>query len=232
MTVPVIDPRRLAIVVPCCDRPDLSPRNTVDNILRGGFTSLGLHLSFEPGCEWRGQDWPAGCMMSRHAFKFGLMLHFWYCWKWIYETTNAEYLMLVENDVRFCPSAASRLKELMDAEAGNQLGFISLFTPATSTYTNNPEANSAHRTSLWVDQRAGYHASAGQCMCIRRDVLGAMMAKGDFLAIDWYIGRYCKDNDLPCWHAYPSMAEHVADYSARVGGIWKDHKGLNYDDNA
>lgn len=215
----------IAIVVPCCPRPEITLADTVENILHGGFEAKQLHISCEPGCYWVlprcGSVW-----LHRNEFCYGPMLHFRFCWQWIYEKTDAEYLMLVENDVLFCSTAAEQLQFIIEREKNNPLGFISLFTPKSVAYPTPPVILG----DPWVDIRAGYYATAGQCMCIRRELLRTLMSDTAFVPIDWYIGRYCKNNNLPCWHAVPSQAEHIAEFSAIKGATWNVHKGLNYKD--
>ncbi|MES2789456.1 MAG: hypothetical protein V4719_07530 [Planctomycetota bacterium] len=218
----------LSIVVPCCPRPGLTLTDTINNIRHGGFREL--HLSLEPDCTWA-ETAPDdfGLCVRQNDFKYGFLTHGMICWKWIYETTESDYLMMVENDVRFAHSAASRLHTLFNREAERSLGFISLFTPDMTTYS---QVHPSQIVDGWADQRVGYGAEAGQCICLRREILGRMIRNFDFLPVDWYIGRYCKDNDLPCWHAYPSMAEHISEFSVRQGTAWIAHKGLNYKDEA
>ena len=220
----------VSIAVPCVTRAGITLNDTVTNIMRGGFSYL--HLSMEPGFD--NQDLarlknttPDIAHAHQHKFTLGHLTNFMYCWKWLLETTDTEYLMVVENDVRFCPSAASKLLQVIEREKGKPLGLISMFTPDTHVYE---AIKTTPALDGWVDIRPGILASAGQCICMRRTVVEQLFTRNDFLAIDWFINEFCKQNQLPVWQAIPSLADHIATHSAVRREHWPCHRGLQYND--
>lgn len=220
----------VSIAVPCIPRAGITLNDTVTNIMRGGFSHL--RLSMEPGFDNEDlarlkNTLPDVAQAHQHKFMLGHLTNFMYCWKWLLETTDTEYLMVVENDVRFCPSASRKLTQVIEREKDQPVGLITMFTPDTPGYA---AIKTMSIVDGWVDMRPGILASAGQCICMRRSVLEQLFARNDFLAIDWFINEFCKQNQLPVWHAVPSLAEHVATYSAMRKKEWTAHKGLQYDD--
>lgn len=216
----------VAVAVPCIDRPGLSLRQTVANIERGGFGDL--HLSTEPTRFAHEYDEHRG-PLHVNPFPFGLSLHLYYCWRWILERTSQPWLMVVENDVRFCPGAGLALERLIQREAGRPVGVISLFTPVS--YADGLQAlGKIPDEDGWVDYRPGYFATAGQCQCIHRDLLRQMMGDSTWMPLDHTIGKWTEACDLANWYAVPSLAQHVATYSTVKKEVWDSHVGLKYDD--
>jgi hypothetical protein len=205
-------------------RAGIDVHEAVDQLRRGGFREV-LHLFCEPGM---GHIRPLPrVVVHRNPIRRGMVGNWRRCLEWLVEHTSAEFLMVCEDDVRFCRGARAAWEAVVDPSA--EVGFWSLYTPAR----DRPLVGD---TPGWSMSNRGRDAWGTQAMCLPRASAQILLHDEPFRTEDQLRGPtdalvadcFLKVG-LACFYHNPSLVDHIGRVSS-VGHNWyAEHVGLNFD---
>ncbi len=126
-------PELIAIGVITAPRPVATLPQTLAELRRGGFPQP-VHVFAEPTAPVPDAS---GVVFHRNAVQLGLWGNWVSAARWMLAETDTPFVLLCEDDVRFCPCAALALQHAIDVLPRGRWGYVSLYTP----YHNLPDAS-------------------------------------------------------------------------------------------
>ena len=219
-----LKPDTLAIAMIACSRPELDIQEAVRQVRNGGFGET-LHLFCEPGMAELEplQD----VAIHRNASRLGVLGNWHNSLRWLVDHTDADYLMICEDDVAYCRGARSTWAAAV--EIADRVGFWSLYTPVRDRCL-------VGHTLGWTASNRGRDTWGTQALCFPRRSAEVLLQYQPLYdedqlrgPTDAIVAQCFVDARIPCYYHNPSLADHIGRVSS-IGHNWQDeHVGLNFD---
>lgn len=224
MSLEVNVPPSLAIGIITCARQKIDVHDTIAQLRSAGFEEE-IHLFCEPGTPSI-QELP-GLVVHQNEVRLGCVGNWAHCLRWLLNNTEAEFLMVSEDDVAYCRGARRALERGMDQLV--RVGFWSLYTPVRD------EGLVGH-TAGWVAANRGRDAWGTQSMCLPRSSAEILLQykplyeENQFRgATDAVVAKCFVDANIPCYYHNPSLCDHLGRISS-IGNNWHyNHVGFRFD---
>lgn len=209
-----------------CYRPGLDVRASVSALRRGGFDGP-LHLFCEPGTP---DVAPVRDVIThRNPTRLGVLGNWRHCLAWLLEHAAAEYLLVCEDDVAYCPGARDAWARSLSRVG--PVGFWSLYTPRR-------DRDLMGGSRGWVAANRGRDAWGTQAMIFPRASAELVLRypplrEEDQMRgpTDAIVAQCFLEAGIPCYYHSPSLADHLGRVSS-VGHNWQEeHVGLDFDPN-
>ncbi len=216
--------RSLTVGMITCSRPIIDVHDSINRLRSGGFGDL-VHLFCEPGTPTL-RPMPR-VIVHHNPVRRGMVGNWAYSLRWLVEHTQADFLMICEDDVAFCRGARDAWNSSID-QLG-PVGFWSLYTPRR-------DRELVRQSRGWVASNRGRDTWGTQAMCFPRSS-AEILLKYDALRVedqmrgptDAIVAQCFVDAKIPCYYHNPSLANHLGQISS-VGNNWQDdHVGFEFD---
>src|SRR5262249_48806217 len=148
----------LAIGIITSPRPEIDVRDAIDQLRKAGFGEP-IHLFCEPGMEL---DPLPDVTLHRNEKQLGVLGNWRHCLEWLFTETTADYLMVGEDDVRYCRGARTAWEAAAALHERDHVGFWSLYTPVRDRHHVGDERG-------WSACNRGRDAWGTQAMCFPRE---------------------------------------------------------------
>jgi hypothetical protein len=205
---------RLAIAMTTAPRPTPYIGRAFDSLRGAGFAGP-VHVFLEPDCP----DVPlAGAVPHQAAARFGCFPNWKRALAWTTARVEADFYLMLQDDVVWRPAAAAALERLMDgAAAAAGFGFAS---PYTSPAMVPGAYLGAASGQAWVPpafyNRAFWGALA---LLFSRESAAALLRCPRFIAhdhhrkLDVVVGHCMRDLGRAMLVAVPSLCDHIGEFS-------------------
>ena len=214
----------IAVGMITCPRPGIRLSESIERLVRGGFGQK-VNVFCEPG-EVEDNLGPA-VSIHRNDSRLGVLGNWIHCLTWLYENTDAEFLLVCEDDVDLARGAHHALT--LGMRQYDQCGFFSLFTP----FRNASILGSRHG---WVPCTSEADIWGSLALCFPRSSARMLLEYVPLYAedplrgaTDLIVAQCFVDAQLPRLYHSPSLANHLGRIST-VGHKWVDDNiGLAFD---
>jgi glycosyltransferase involved in cell wall biosynthesis len=216
---------RIAIGIITCNRAESGLRLACEQLRRAGFYEP-IHIFCEPDSAVIPAE--RGLNVHVNNVRLGNVGNWVHCLRFLTEHTNAEFILVCEDDIAVSQNAKTLLESQLH-HLPDEIGFWSLYTPSRDRDLFQGETG-------WVQLNRGWEAWGTQAMCFpRRAALRliefeALNAPAPFSGpTDAIVAKYFLDRGSPCFYHNPSLVEHVGAISTIGTAVF--HRALDFEDH-
>jgi hypothetical protein len=208
------DPGLVAVGVITAPRPICTLPQTLAELRRGGFTQP-IHVFAEPGAPVPDGY---GLAVRRNAARLGLWRNWREAARRLLAETDAPFLLLCEDDVRFVPCAALALRHAIATFPHDTWGYASLYTPRH----NLPNWDGL---SGWQTVAVGAGTWGALAWCFTRAGLAAVLdsrAVRSHTALDgtdMVVSLAVGELGRKCYFHVPSLGDHAGEDISTEGHV-------------
>jgi hypothetical protein len=208
------DPGLIAVGVITAPRPVCTLPQTVSELRRGGFTRP-VHVFAEPGSPVPND---AGLVVRRNPTRLGLWGNWREAARRLLADTDAPFLLICEDDVRFAPCAALGLQHAIATLPHDTWGYASLYTPRH----NLPDW---HGRSGWQEVMVGVGTWGALAWCFTRPSLRAVLesravrSHAAHNGTDAVVSLAVKELRRKCYFHVPSLGDHTGEDISTQGHV-------------
>lgn len=206
-----VDQEALAVAVITAPRMLPTLERTLDSLREGGFNQT-IHVFAEPDTLPVGWSLPR-IRLHQNSERLGLYPNWLNAAGWLLSNTDASYLMLCEDDVEFCASAAAGLWHGLTIL--ERVGYVSLYTPVRSVDLADIPIRPG-----WSQLNLGRLSWGALAYAFPRQVLAEIVRsekEPEAESTDSHISEHIRRIKRICWHHLPSLARHTGDLNSSVG---------------
>lgn len=206
----VNNPVPLAIGIITAPRKPPTLENTISSLKKAGFSQT-IHVFAEPETNTINEHFQK-IKLHKNSHKLGLYPNWLNAAKWLLDNTSAPYILICEDDVEFCLSAAAALS--YGFSTLKNIGLISLYTSV-----RNVELAGIQITPGWVPLNLGKLSWGALSYGLPRSVLKEIVKKEnnpDPESTDAHVSEHIRQMNLKCWFHLPSLAKHTGNTNSTV----------------
>jgi hypothetical protein len=210
-------PGLVAVGVTTAPRPMSTLPQTVAELRRAGFTQP-THVFAEPATPVPNDP---GIVVHRNAARLGMWGNYTAAARWLLDHTDAPFVLLCEDDVRFVPCAALALQHAIDTLPHETWGYVSLYTPR-----HNLRGGGA---AGWHHTPVGAFTWGSLAWCFTREGLRAVLDSrivrrhAGTRGTDTVVSQAINEVGRRCYFHVPSLGDHLgADVSTQGGAHGSD----------
>lgn len=239
----------LALGMTTCPRGDECYLHAaILSLVNAGFCQ-DIHLFCEPGAE-ETPGWPQ-VIRHEHEETLGAFRNWRFALRYLLDNTDADWVMIVQDDTIWTDDAADILQEAMDTVESHTVGFLSPYaSPAMVAKRYKTSGGDAplreNITPQWIDAWHGNRTSAmytqtfwgALALCIPRRSATRLLRAPRFVnhvhhrQIDVVVGESFRDANLSRKLYIPSLCDHIGAISSlgrhKIPSIAWGRKGVGF----
>lgn len=205
-------PELVAVAMVTAPRPVQTVDRSLAELRRAGFQQT-IHVFAEPKSDVRPD---VGLRLTTHRRRKGMWRNWKFAARWMFERTDAPFILICEDDIELSPCAAWGLQHAIDTLPHESWGFASLYTPVHNV-AGLPDADG------WQDVpvRRGLWGALAYCFTREglKEILQTHTVKNHRgpKGTDWIVSTAVAEAKRRCYFHRPSLGGHTGGGVSSVG---------------